>query len=200
MASQVVLVLGKRGSGKSFRLRDLLRQEPRFVLYNTLGEPTYGEFPCVGSFPALLSSLSSRSAILRLNYVWDGRLDRERDFEFVCQAVYEAGNVVFAVDEIDLFCSGVFVPRHLDRIVSLGRHRNIKLYCATRRPKEIPPLIRAQAGTVISFRQTEPLDLEWCKQVMGDDAENLPTLRQFEPFVWDDAQPAAPVDTDQGAT
>jgi DNA helicase HerA-like ATPase len=109
--------------------------------------------------------------------------------------VYETGNLVFAVDEIDLFTSPNFLPRHLDRIVSLGRHRNIRFYCATRRPKEIPPLIRAQAGTVISFQQTEPLDLEWCKAVMGSDAENLPTLPQYQAFEWSDSAPAQePVD------
>lgn len=193
--SQVVLVLGKRGSGKSWRLRALLEQEPRFVLYNTLGEPTYGSFPSVDSFPSLLAALENPAPLLRVNYIWDGRMGREKDFEFVCQAVYEKGDCVFAVDEVDLFTSPNFLPRHLDRIVSLGRHRNIRFFCATRRPKEIPPLIRAQAGTIISFRQTEPLDLEWCQQVMGEEAGRLPTLGQYKPVVWSDNETPQALDT-----
>ena len=188
----VVLILGKRGSGKSFRLRSLLESESRFLLYNTLGEPEYSRFETVGSFPELVRALKTPRTFLRLNYIWDGRLEREADFEYVCQAAYETGKLTFAVDEVDTYCAPNFLPRHLDRIVSLGRHRDINFWCATRRPKEIPPLIRAQATRVVSFVQHEAADIEWCRQVMGDDAFTLPNLGRYKALDWQDGQVSSP--------
>src|SRR5207247_1575721 len=99
------------------------------------------------------------------------------------------------VDEVDLFTSSNFLPRHLDMIVSLGRHRGVRFFGASRRPQDIPPLIRAQAGRIISFIQTEPRCIEWLRQVMGDAALQVRRLQRFKALEWDDSQGPGILDT-----
>lgn len=184
--SRIKIVLGKRGSGKSVRLREELRLEPRVVLYDTLREDTYNSYTRVETYRELCHKLLEDRPVFRLAYSWPGDVEREADFERFCKAVYCCRNLAVGVEEIDQFCSASFMPHSLDLVVSLGRHRQLSLYCASRRPKEIHPLIRSQAVEVISFLQTEPADLEWCRAVMGAGADELPSLEQYEYVHWTD--------------
>ncbi len=184
--ADVRIIVGKRGFGKSYQLRKLLRAEPRVVLYDTLKEKEYDELERIEKFPELCRALAADKPIFRYAYSWDGTADREIDFERVCRAVYCCHRLTFAIEEVDQFCSPSFLPKHLDMIVSLGRHRDLSVWVASRRPKEIHPLIRSQANTVISFAQTEPADLEWSAQVMGSMVEKLPRLKKFRSVTWQD--------------
>lgn len=188
--ADVRVIVGKRGSGKSCALRDMLSREPRAVLYDTLREPTYDKFTRIGSFPELCKFLAANPAVFRVAYSWDGVASHEVDFDRACRAAYACRRLTFAVDEVDLFTSPSYIPRPFDRLVSLGRHRELSVWVATRRPKEVHPLIRSQANMVVSFAQTEPADLEWSRQVMGSGADRLPALRLYERVVWTDAPPA----------
>ena len=186
--ADVRVILGKRGSGKSWALRDMIASEPRVLLYDTLKEPTYDKLKRVEKFPELCKLLIANPAVFRVAYSWDGVAEHEVDFDRVCNAVYACRGLTFAVDEVDLFTSPTFIPRPLDKVISLGRHRGISLWVASRRPKEIHSLIRSQANRVMSFAQTEPADLEWCRQVMGSQADELPGLGQYKSLTWFDGQ------------
>lgn len=164
----------------------MLKSEPRVVLYDTLREKTYNDFQRLDKFPELCRLLARDPAILRVAYSWDGTAARELDFERVCRAVYCCTRLTFAVEEVDQYCAPTWLPTYLDQIVSLGRHRDLSLWVASRRPKEIHPLIRSQANRVTSFCQTEDADLQWCRQVIGDLADRLPSLKLYESVTWED--------------
>jgi hypothetical protein len=151
-----------------------------------LKEKTYNAFKRIESFSELCTFLASNPPVFRVAYSWPGDVERDDDFERVCRAVYACKFLTFGVDECDQFMGPNFLPRHLDMLVSLGRHRDLSFIGASRRPKEIHPLIRAQASEIHSFQQTEPLDLDWCYQVMGEQTERLPTLPPFYALVWRD--------------
>ena len=142
----------------------------------------------VGNFAELCGRLSKSHKVFSIAYNGKEQRPRAEDFDLFCRAAYACTSIAVAVDEIDLHINSQWMPESLDNLVSLGRHRDISLYCATRRPKEIHPLIRSQAHQVISYQQTEPADLEWCRAVMGDKAEGLPTLGLHEAIVWNDTE------------
>ena len=190
--ADVRLIVGKRGSGKSCKLREWIRPEPRVLLYDTLHEKTYDEFTRVDRFDELCKILLSNPPIFRIAFTWDGTAGHELDFDRVCRAVYACRSLVFCVDEIDQFVSPMFIPRQLDKIVSLGRHRELSLWVATRRPKEIHPLIRSQVNQVVTFTQTEKADVDWMRQVMGDQALQAHELAPYQALTWTDV--AAPVE------
>ena len=176
--------MGKRGSGKSFLLRKKLSQQTRFVLYNTLGEPTYSEFETVTDFDVLAEKLKKNSGLIRVNYCRLSPLSMADDFNMVCEAVKASSNIIFAVDEIDLHTNPNMLPEPFEYLVSIGRHRGISVWVISRRPYLIHSLIRSQASTVITFNQTEPRDIEWLKQVIGEQVNRLPSLKQYEPLIW----------------
>lgn len=181
----VRLILGKRGTGKSTLLKRKLDLVSRFVVYNTLGESTY-PYESIKSIPELCDRLAG--APRRLAVAYRGvELPLEEDFDSFCRAVWATGDLTIGIDEIDMMSSPTFMPFSLERLVSLGRHRAISVWCVTRRPYLVHPLIRSQAVEIVSFRQTEPRDVAWCREAMGDEAEELPRLAEFQAHVWRDA-------------
>lgn len=182
---QIVVLLGQTGSGKSYRLREIIRAAPRVVIYDTLAHPDYDEFHRISSFPELCRFLASNPPVFRVAYTWDGEsVDQEEDFDRVCRAVYLCRNLVFAVEEVSEFCSPSFLPRPLRRIVALGRHPGISFYCTSQVPSQVHSLIRSQASRIISFTQIEPVHLAWCRAVMGEWANALPELPRHHAVDW----------------
>lgn len=88
------------------------------------------------------------------------------------------------VEEISLYCSPSHIPRPLAKIISLGRHKGLSFYCTSQTPKQINILIRSQASEIISFAQTEPAHIDWCRQVMGADADKLNQLQRYHCLQW----------------
>lgn len=177
--------------GKSTLLALKLSQQPRFVLYDTLTESTYERFQRVTDFDTLCNEIQKDT--FRIAYHGIEGLTIEEDFDFCCRLIYAQGNMTFSVDEIDLHCSPTSMPQSLENIVSIGRHRNIDFYCASRRPYAIHPLIRSQANRIYSFNQTEPRDLDWCAQVMSSDLiERLPLLARYNHIEWNDSDLSSP--------
>jgi len=128
--------------------------------------------------------LKENPSIFRINYQWNGELDQIEDFEYVASLAYACKNIVFVIEEVSLFCNPSYVPRPLAKIVSIGRHRNLSLYCTSQTPKQINTLIRSQSSEIISFSQTEPAHIEWCRAVMGDKADIINSLKPFQALKW----------------
>lgn len=109
------------------------------------------------------------------------------EFERVAQAVHACRDMVFVVEEVDLYTNPHFLPFAFERLISVGRHRDIALFVTSRRPASVHPLIRSQANQIVTFRQIEPRDLKWLAEVMGEEAaEKVRTLPRFVPFRWRD--------------
>ncbi len=183
-----MMMLGKRGSGKSSKLAKLLAEYPRFILYDTLVEDAYSKFKRVSTYRELCQILLENKPIFQVAYrSLEDNVSQEEDFERTCKAVMACRNLVFAVEEVDLFCKSWKMPLPFEHMVSIGRHREISVFAVSRRPANVHPLIRSQASKVITFRQNEPRDIEWLEQVIGDAAHKVPKLRQYECLVWVDS-------------
>jgi len=185
--SDVRIVLGKRGMGKSTRLVEMLKLESRFILFNTLGEECYEVFETCRTFKALCEVILSERPCFQINYrgIHDG-LSTEQDFDFCTRLILQCQNVVFAVDEIDQHQKPISLPQSLENIVSLGRHQDISFWCATRRAHLIHPLIRSQANEIHIFHQWEPRDIEWLKECIGNRAYEVPNLPKYCSIIWRD--------------
>ncbi len=181
------MLLGKRGSGKSTKLSQILSEYKRFVLYDTLVEGAYAEYTHVHTYRELCDILIQNKPIFQIAYrSLEEDVTQEEDFERCCKAVMACRNLTFAVEEVDLFCKSWKMPLPFEHMISIGRHREISVIAVSRRPASIHPLIRSQASTVITFRQTEPRDIDWLEQVIGDAATKVPKLRQYESLIWED--------------
>jgi hypothetical protein len=182
---QIRILLGQTGGGKSWRLRSYIDESPRVVIYDTLGDPEFDKYRRIERFPDLCRFLAGNPAIFRVVYQWQTDVTQEEDFDRVCEAVYACRNVVFVVEEVAVFCNPNLIPIPLRKIVALGRHRSLSLYCTSQTPPQIHNLIRSQAHQIVSFNQTEPGHVSWCRAVMGEAADYLPGLRPHHSVSWD---------------
>jgi AAA+ ATPase superfamily predicted ATPase len=190
---EVVLITGKTGSGKSTLFRELIQGQKRFIIFDTLSEYRNPDNP----FPALfIRNIKDLLEYLSTNHrkafriVFDPEDPDQKIiletgetltiFELTCKVIYEAlSDVAFGVEEIASYVYPGYAPPYLRKIVRFGRHSSISIYATTQRPPEIPPVIRAQITKFISFRQHEPRDIEWIRQIIGDEASKLKNLKRF---------------------
>jgi len=176
---EVKVILGKRGSGKSTLARELVKDGPRLIIYDSTGHD-YAEGVIITDYDALLDYLiRQEQKTFRVTYK---PLHSERDFEPVCKIIKRLGNVSFLVDECDLYATPAFTPENFLWILKIGRHKDIEVVCISRRPAEMSRNITAQAEQFFIFRTTEPRDIAYLKGFV-DGAEKIISLDNYE-YLW----------------
>lgn len=181
---KVALVLGQRGSGKSYLARNLIQEAKRLIIYDTLGEYDTGiNIENLGEFKEFF--LKTYQGNFKICYQ---PVKPSADFDDVCDIVYECGDLTFLVEEIDTFCSAQEISESFANIIQRGRHRDITLIGVSQRPFGIPRLITSQAKIIYSFIHREPRDLEYLKAYIGDEAEKIKDLKLYEFLKWDNGK------------
>lgn len=149
----ITLVFGKGESGKTHWLR-----------HNVTTPPIVGVDP-IYQFRELVRT-DLETVILHPDQISRGSLYVDRpDFHFVVgMAIAYGWNLL--VDEIDFYTSphyGEELIRRsvntLDSYVRYGRHGKSNLYCASRRPAEVPDWLIANADRMVLFHLHQAADL-----------------------------------------
>ncbi len=181
---KVTLILGQRGSGKTFLARNLIQDVKRLIIYDTLGEYDTGiNVETLDEFKEFFLKTYQRDFKICYQPV-----QPQKDFEAVCDIVFECGDVTFLVEEIDTFASAQKIDENFANIIQRGRHRDITLIGVSQRPFGIPRLITSQAKTIYSFIHREPADLDYLRSFIGDEAEKIKDLKPYEFLKWDNGK------------
>lgn len=116
--------------------------------------------------------------------------DVEKEFNLICSEVYDAGNMLFLAEEIPMLgCSPQQIPKKFNKIVRLGRHRNIDLLYTAQRIGDCPVVLRSQTDLFILFCHTEPRDLEAIEDRCGSEiARKVTTLGEHGFLIYDTVQ------------
>jgi hypothetical protein len=191
---EVVFLTGKSGSGKSTLCRQLLLTAPRLLIFDTISEYRLLSPP----YPALfiydvysLMDYLDKNANKPFRVIFDPPDPEEvielrngeklSIFDFVCKVILDSmTNFTFCIEEIANFVQHGTAPVYLRKIARYGRHSAINIFATTQRPADVPPVLRAQITKFITFRQHEPRDIEWIRQIIGDEADSLSALEQFK--------------------
>jgi hypothetical protein len=191
----IVFIAGKRGSGKSFlQLKELERCKLRRLVFDTLGQygtqRGYVVFHNPGPLREYLKQRLHASCAFAILYQPLGG-DLNKHFEAVTFLALSYGKngpgLIYAVDEVDKFCSASFVPQSLKDLINYGRHRKISMICTSRRPAQVARELTSQCAEIRCFRTTEPRDIRYFADIMGDTAANkLPTLGEYQYLKWTD--------------
>jgi hypothetical protein len=148
-----VAIIGMRQEGKTNLLKWLLNQCPNaYVVFDTLGQ--IGK----GGFKPLKPDIQQ---IIRP--VWNNRF---KEFDRVCNDVWAKGNVIFAIDEVSVFCNKYEMPEGLNRLISMGGNRNIAVWVTTQRVAQVHNNILANCQYHFIYRTYLPQDLEWYSKVV----------------------------------
>jgi len=187
---KVVLVLGQRGTGKSYAARKLAEGMKRLIIYDTLGEYDGEGVSCESLDEFKKYFLSVYKDNFRIVYQPSnpGSDEGRQEFNEICGYLYDCGDLVLMVEEIDTFCPGNSMLDQLANIIQRGRHKNISFIGVSQRPVGIPKIITSQAKTIYTFLHREPRDIEYLRDFIGQEAEQISDLGQYEYLKWDNGK------------
>lgn len=192
---ELVFITGKTGSGKSTLFRKMLEDKSRLVIFDTISEYEDLNPPYPALFVHEISQLYdyfSKNHTRGFRVIFDPEDPEQilelKDgskitvFEEAAKLIYNnLGSMIIGIEEISNFMTGSRAPEYLRKIIRFGRHSALSLYATTQRPADVHPLVRAQITKLISFKQHEPRDIDWLKQVIGEEAQGLKDLK---PYAW----------------
>jgi hypothetical protein len=145
-------IIGMRQEGKTNLLKWLLNQCPNaYVCFDTLGQVGKG-------FKPLKPDIQT---VFRPS--WDRRFI---DFDCMCKDVWKRGNLIFAIDEVSVFCNKWEMPEPLSRLISMGGNRNIAVWITTQRVAQVHNNILANCQYHFIYRTYLPQDIEWYSKVV----------------------------------
>jgi len=179
--TEVITVLGQRGSGKSSWVKAWIQDRARFVLWDSQGE--YEGYTQVNNREELFEELQQHHKwIFRL--VFNSDTNSIEDFEFACEAAAAAEDLLFVVEEVDEFATPQRIPEPLARLLKRGRHWTVDMVFVSRRPPEIHRLVTSQSQRFVCFRILEPGDIRYLKGIIGSVADQLPDLEPLHFIEW----------------
>lgn len=116
-------------------------------------------------------------------------------FNAVVHLAIACGRLHLAIDEIDRFTSASWMPPGLAYLVNQGRHVQVSMIATARRPQQIPREFTSQAHLFEIFRMTEPRDLAYLAQFIGDStAAKLPNLAPYSFLRWEETEGVSIID------
>ncbi len=180
---KVIMIFGKRGGGKSHLAGVLLALFSRVLIYDTLHEYRNGfVFHDLGSL-ARFWKRNSRGPF-RLIYQ---PTDPEGEFEAIANLAWLCGNMVFLIEEVDIYSSPHKIGPAFKNVVQRGRHKNITLIGISQRPFGIHRLLTSQAKEIYVFSMNEPRDRDYLRGLLGSDIETkLDGLAKYQYAKWVD--------------
>lgn len=187
----VNVIFGKRGGGKSFLAAGLVDRLDcsRVLYYDSNGHDYTGGVICEGL--EQLKEYARRVVDGPFSIVY--RSSRPRaDFETVCKIVRAAGDVVFIVDEVDMYFKDSEPGEAFGDLIRRGRHDDIELIGITQRPRQMGE-IRSMANMLYVFETHEQSDLSYFRQSFSDGlVERIKQLKKYEyikvPLPYDESQ------------
>lgn len=117
-------------------------------------------------------------------------LQPKDEFPYIAHLVYNVGDCVFVVEELDNFCSPYELPFDMANIIQRGRHANIDFIGVSQRPFGINRTVSAQCKEIITFQQSEPRDIQYLSTYIGKEVERVRDLGKYHYLHWCDGHVA----------
>lgn len=195
MQNEIIVILGRKGCGKTVMARYLLRGKARVIVYDPMRQ--FSDMGAIVESPYDLKEyLIKNGKNPHIRVVYQPFYDpndkgdiRRREFTNICMAVNCMQSVWFFVDEIDLSLP----PRSedngfFDNLLARGRHAAISLVATTIRYVDVKRKMTAQADKIICFHMHEGADLDYFEDLWGPVARDLKTLPKYHYLFYDAEQ------------
>lgn len=197
MTNEIIVILGRKGCGKTTLLKKYASGKKRVVFFDPIGQ--FEDGVIITSPVSLLRFLEincERSYRIIYNpdpdcpvpddLVQDKKQTDyiKRHFAALCEIVRNLYDVYLAIDEVDLVTKAGECPNSFRSLIAHGRHSRISIVATTRRQTETSRLLTSQADVIISFEQHEPADIKYLATFLGERAEELKTLKMYSYLEW----------------
>ena len=179
--TDVTIIFGIRGSGKSTLSRQLSSAYPRRVVVDPLSEWT-GDSPdtriVVGfeAFAQAYADLFSRDR-WTLVYQFDPETsdeDQRAEFNAVLRSLYFSGRqsgvgACVVIEEVHTFATPHTMEHWLRQIVLTGRHAHLAVVASTQRPASVNKALVSQAAHVFTGQLFESRDVKYLEETLSSD-------------------------------
>lgn len=185
--NKIVAICGRKGSGKSTLTAEILRHCYRQFCFDTMGEHSWipDQFRELTEAELYIFEHGPQGGEFIGSYIPESDF-LESDFQTICTAVWEVGNLTLVVEELPMLSQPNYVPARFDRIIRTGRHRSINILYTGQRLSECPRRVTAATDVFVLFSHTEPRDLDAIAERCSPDvAELVSKLGDHEFLVWD---------------
>lgn len=184
----VTVVLGKKGSGKSTLVGEIIQDEERVWVIDSLAE--YGKdrgLEVYTDFESCVEAIQESAGRDRFRLSLRV-LSEEENLDLIGLCYEAAGDInergktsMIVVEETSLYVKPNMMPDEIAKIVRYGRHRELDQVYVSRRPAELSRDLTANADVIVTFRTTEPRDLQYLSSYFSpEEIERIKGLR-----VWD---------------
>lgn len=178
-STDVFLILGRRGCGKSYLAKRIQDPYPRKVIFDTLGEYTDNDGIICQGFNDFCEKVIQTQTAERFTLIYQFDIEQESngsEFSEALRVLYYRGSVFICIEEIQNFASTHSLPMWLKNCLLTGRHRNVGLLFTTQRPGECHKTIVSQSNHVFCGSLHEKNDIDYVRAVLGDKAFELASL------------------------
>lgn len=170
----VLLVVGKKGSGKTNLVREFLNEQDRYLAVDVHGEfgGTIIEDP-----HSLVAWINRNRHLPRWRVSYRDRGLSDIDPRQVFKALHNLQGCWLVLDEASLW---KLMPE-AEWFFAQGRHNEISIAATVQRAHQIGPTMRAQVDVIVSFKQKELRDLDWIEEAAGPEKRaEVATLGEYE--------------------
>jgi hypothetical protein len=175
--------VGPKGSGKSYWTKIWAKtSKRRLLLFDATGEykatgkegiPGLKKFDGLESYFRFVSN-GGKAQKCAIRASW-------RTFNAFCRYGYALGNVDLVVEEVSNYMNEAKSSRGFRDLCDRSRHADIRLLCIASRPANLPSFFRSQVDGWVSFRTSEPTDLDFWRKLQGKEVvDKIRNLKRYE--------------------
>ena len=189
---EIVFVLGRTGSGKSHWARKFLSGRQRLFCFDPFAETpgvnfAYSDEQLIDQYDAVCEREDERN-VRPVNFSIGSTNPDHADV--LGAMAFERGHCMLSLEELSLiFPRRQALPEWCRDLTFLGRHRCCSMLLIAQRAKSIPIELRSQATRIVTFQQTERLDVDWLRDYFGERAGEIPELDDFQCLDYDARAP-----------
>ena len=178
--SDLIIVLGKRGMGKSVYTKKWLadRDARPLICYDPMRS-----IPDVKWYEDLSTyeRADDDDQIMSIGCYTPDQINHIPDI-----ALLTPGCIVVMEEMATAYPKGARLSSDMARLVFLSRHYDIDMLFVAQRPSSIPIDVRSQATNIVSFAQHEGDDLSWMKDFYGRRVSEIPMLQRLHYLEYSD--------------
>ncbi len=173
--NDIVTICGKRGSGKTYLMNQIIKSADSFFVYDALHQISISNAYTTKNFNDALNALRKGSKRI----IYKPIQISIAEYDALCRLIYNIGNIMLFVDEADRVMPSRAITRNASALIDLGRTNLIGGVFLTRRLARLDSLPISQSDHVMAFKTILPQDVKYLKEFIGEIAEQAPNLKPY---------------------
>lgn len=178
-ATDVITIVGQRGSGKTTLSRLIQRAFPRLIVFDRMQEYDSSSFDFTANTFAEFAR-AIRDNHNRILYRFDiEKRSHDLELDEALRILHYEGNRAIVIEECWNYANARYLPHWYREILFTGRHRNLALISTSQRPAEVNKAMFSEAHHIFLGCVTEPYSLKYLQGYIGkENSEKLASLER----------------------